>query len=66
MKKPQTRVPDLSDRLFGLTVEREFPLTPEVLFTAWTKGFDLWFAAPGSVLMQGEVDTVFYLETEQC
>ncbi|MBO9129538.1 SRPBCC domain-containing protein [Bacillus sp. 165] len=36
---------------------------PHVLFQAWTKQFDLWFAAPGTVLMQGEVDTAFYFET---
>ncbi|WP_307439628.1 SRPBCC domain-containing protein [Bacillus sp. V2I10] len=37
--------------------------SPEVLFKAWTKQFDIWFAAPGSVIMQGEINTVFYFET---
>jgi uncharacterized protein YndB with AHSA1/START domain len=56
-------VPDLSSRPFNLTVERLMDSPPGVLFQAWTKHFDRWFAAPGSVLMQGEVNTVFFFET---
>ncbi|KEO81843.1 SRPBCC family protein [Tumebacillus flagellatus] len=57
------RKPDLSARPFQLTVERQIEAAPEVLFQAWTKRFDSWFAAPGSVIMQGEVNTPFFFET---
>ena len=56
--------PDLSERRFNLTCEREMMAPPDVLFQAWTKGWDRWFAAPGSVLSLGQVDTVFFFQTE--
>jgi uncharacterized protein YndB with AHSA1/START domain len=56
-------IPDLSSRPFSLTVERTMPLPPNVLYQAWTKNFDLWFADPGTVLMKGEVNSVFFFET---
>jgi uncharacterized protein YndB with AHSA1/START domain len=59
-----TRPPDLSQRPFELAVEHRFRAPPAVLYEAWTKGFDRWFAAPGSVLMRPEVDAVFFFETE--
>ena len=65
METPVTIIcpPDLSSRPFGLTAEKFIPLSAEKLFKAWTTQFDLWFAAPGSLLTKGEVNSPFFFET---
>ncbi|WP_246072935.1 SRPBCC family protein [Paenibacillus dokdonensis] len=57
------REPDLSSRPLFVQVQREMKASPQVLFKAWTKEFDCWFAAPGAVIMEGRVNTVFFFET---
>jgi uncharacterized protein YndB with AHSA1/START domain len=55
--------PDLSKRPLQLTAERDMAAPPDVLFHAWTQGFDQWFAEPGTLLTLALVNTAFFFET---
>jgi uncharacterized protein YndB with AHSA1/START domain len=55
--------PDLSARPLQLSVERLMTASPPTLFQAWTAKFDLWFAAPGTLLMKPEVNVPYFFET---
>src|SRR5947209_608600 len=55
-------LPNLSSRPLCVVVERAMTAPPNVLYCAWTEQFDRWFAAPGTVLMQGKVNTAFFFE----
>lgn len=64
MTKQTFCAPDLSARPFDLTIERTMRALPSTLFQAWTQQIDRWFATPGTVLMKGEVNTVFFWEVQ--
>lgn len=55
--------PDLTTRPFVTTLERTMAARPAALYVAWTQGFDRWFAAPGTLLMEPRVNAPFFFET---
>jgi uncharacterized protein YndB with AHSA1/START domain len=57
-------LPDLSKRPHRLTAERTIAVAAQVLYRAWTDGFDRWFAVPGSVQATAIEGAPFFFETE--
>jgi len=62
-RKTSIRPPDIPSRSFMLTTERLMLISAQRIYRAWTKEFDIWFAAPGTLMMEGEVNTPFFFET---
>src|ERR1700685_119162 len=56
--------PDLSERPFSMRLERAMRAPPAALYRAFTQGWERWFAAPGTLLMQERVNVPFFFETE--
>lgn len=53
-------LPDLSSHPFSMTVQRRMTASPALIYEAWTKRFDWWFAQPGELVMEPEVGSLFF------
>jgi uncharacterized protein YndB with AHSA1/START domain len=56
--------PDLSQRPHDSRAERWMPLSPQRLYRAWTQEWDVWFAKPGTVVMDPQPGQPWFFEVE--
>ncbi len=57
-------MPVLPTDAYNLTIEKEFVLSPAVLYWAWTTGFDRWIAMPGTHQVHGVNNTSFTFDAD--
>jgi uncharacterized protein YndB with AHSA1/START domain len=55
--------PDLTPRPLRVRAQAVLGAPAHAIFLAWTEQFDLWFPAPGTVLMIARVNSPFFFET---
>ena len=58
-------IPDLSSRPIVMSLERQMDASADLIYDAWTRDFDCWFAEPGEVLMQPEIDKPYFFRTKK-
>ena len=52
--------PDHSERPLNTTCEHVFEAAPDVVFAAWTTGFDKWFAQAGTLALVPEAGQPYF------
>jgi len=57
--------PDLTSRPHRCAVDRDMKAAPSALYKVWTRQFGEWFAAPGTLLTPGTVNTPFFFEVRE-
>ena len=55
--------PDLSTRPHTLSITCDMRAPPDMIYDAWTRGWERWFAYPGTASVWPEIGTAFFFET---